>query len=372
MNSPGPQMAESAAAGIDPHAVHEALQPSTDTGTQTQPLFRRSERTCRLTGFRIQGVGTQVPERVITNEELEGQYGFEPGWIERRTGILKRHLIAPDQGTSDIAVGAAKAAMKDAGVFASEIDLLIIGTFTPDYVGPSTACLVQHRLGLDVPAMDLQAACSGFMYSLVTAGQFVATGNAKCALVIGADVVSRICRPTDQRVAPLFGDGAGATILKPGTHDQGLLCYQLGSDGSKADLLLCPVGGSRQPASVAAVASGEHFLRMDGRNVFKWAIQVVTETIDLILKKSGVTVEDVDVFVLHQANIRIIDHAVKVLGIPPEKVLTNVDEVGNTSAASIPLVLGKAQQQGRIHTGDLVLMSGFGAGLTWGTGLFRW
>jgi len=372
MNSPAPQTAVSAETRIDLHAVREALQPSVDAPEQPQQLFKCSDRTCRLMGFGISGVGTRVPDWVVTNAELESQHGFEPGWIERRTGILERRYLAPGQGSSDLAVDAARAAIADAGVSVSDIDLLVLGTFTPDYVVPSTACLVQDQLGLDAPAFDLQAACSGFMYSLVTAGQFIATGNSKCALVVGADVATRICRPDDQHTAPLFGDGAGAVILEAGTEDQGMLCYQLGTDGGKGDMLLCPGAGQRHPVNARAVKAGEHFLTMDGRSVFKWAIQAVTETIELILTKSGVSVDDVDLFVLHQANIRIINKAMNVLGIPPDKVLNNVHEVGNTSAASIPLVLGKARQEGRISHGDLVLMSGYGAGLSWGTGLFRW
>ncbi|MEZ6060760.1 MAG: beta-ketoacyl-ACP synthase III [Planctomycetaceae bacterium] len=360
--------------GINPELVRRALQPNfenTDADTQ-RILFRRSDRTCRLTGVSIRSIGTCVPDLVISNESLEQQYGFEPGWIERRTGIRQRRYAAANEGTSDLAVRAARQAIAAAGVDPSEIDLLVVGTFTPDYTCPSTACLVQQKLGLDVPAMDLSAACSGFMYALATGAQFVATGNSKLALIIGADINSRIVDPTDQRTSPLFGDGAGAVLLGAGSDQQGLVCYQLGSDGAGAELLDRPVGGSRRPLTAKCVADGRHFLRMDGRNVFKWAIQVVTETIELILERSGHSVDDVQLFVLHQANIRIIDNAMKALGIPPEKVFNNLSRIGNTSAASIPIALDEAQQQGHLKPGDLVLMCGFGAGLTWGTGLFRW
>ena len=335
-------------------------------------LFRRSERTNRLTGIGIRGIGSYVPENVVTNAQLEAKHGFEEGWIERRTGIRERRYAASEDGTSDLAVRAAQNVIEKTGVDPADIDLLLVGTFTPDYTCPSTACLVQQKLGLDAPAVDLQAACSGFMYALATGAQYVATGNSKLALVIGADINSRIVEPTDQGTAPLFGDGAGAVLLEEGTSEQGLICYQLGADGAGGAMLDRPVGGTRQPMTPELVAAGQHYLKMDGRNVFKWAIQAVTETIELVLQRAGVTVDDVGLFVLHQANIRIIDHAMKVLGIPSEKVFNNLDRVGNTSAASIPLALDEAHQHGRIGSGDLVLMCGFGAGLTWGTGLFRW
>jgi 3-oxoacyl-[acyl-carrier-protein] synthase III len=345
---------------------------STPGKDEQRLLFRGSRRTCRLMGVGIQSIGAYLPDRIVTNSELETQYGFEPGWIERRTGIQQRRYAADDEGTSDLAVKAARQAITKAGVNKADIDLLLVATFTPDFTCPSTACLVQEKLGLDAPAVDLQAACSGFMYALATGAQYVATGNSKLALVIGADINSRIVKPGDQGVAPLFGDAAGAALLTAGTSEQGLVCYQLGADGAGSSMLDRPVGGTSRPMTAELIAAGQHYLKMDGRNVFKWAIQVVTETIDLVLKKADVDVSDVKLFVLHQANIRIIDHAMKVLGIPPEKVFNNLQLVGNTSAASIPVALNEAYDQGKIESGDLVLMCGFGAGLTWGTGLFRW
>lgn len=349
-----------------------AAAESVSQGKEQRLLFKGSERTAQLTGVSIRSIGTYIPDQVVCNTQLEAQYGFEPGWIERRTGIKERRYAADDEGTSDLAVRAARKAIAQAGVSTSDIDLVLVGTFTPDYTCPSTACLVQQKLNLDAAAVDLQAACSGFMYALATGGQYVATGNSKLALVIGADINSRIVQPDDQRTAPLFGDGAGAVLMEAGNSDQGLLCYQLGADGAGGGMLDRPVGGTSRPLTPELVASGQHYLKMDGRNVFKWAIQAVTETIELVLKKAQVDVDDVGLFVLHQANIRIIDHAMKVLGIPVEKVFNNLERIGNTSAASIPLALDEARQQGRIESGDLVLMCGFGAGLTWGTGLFRW
>ena len=360
---------------IDSRKVIEALQPSSrevPADEEPQVRFRRTDRTASLTGFQIRSIGSYVPGRVVTNEELERRYGFEEGWIKRRTGICERRFAADEESTSDLAVHAALRAMAAGNVRPKDVDLLVVGTFTPDFTCPSTACLVQDKLKLDAPAMDIQAACSGFMYALATAAQFIVTGNAQCALVIGADINSRIVKPDDQRTAPLFGDGAGAVVLQAADRNHGLICYQLGADGAGGCMLDRPAGGTSLALTPEGVAAGQHFLRMDGRAVFKWAVQAVTESILTVLEKSGYTTDDVSLFVLHQANMRIIDHAMKVLRIPPEKVYNNLDRVGNTSAASIPLALDGAFGEGKIRQGDLVLMCGFGAGLTWGTGLFRW
>jgi 3-oxoacyl-[acyl-carrier-protein] synthase-3 len=267
---------------------------------------------------------------------------------------------------------AARRAIRSANVDPKDIDLLIVGTFTPDFGCPSTACLVQDALGLDAPAVDMVAACAGFMYSLVTAAQYVATGNSQLALVIGGDCNSRIINPTDRRVAPLFGDGAGAVLLSKGEPHQGLMCYQLGSDGSGGSLLNLPAGGTMCPSTPENVAAGEHYLHMDGRNVFKWAVRALTDTIELMFDKTGVNSQDVSLFLLHQANIRIINYAMEQLGIPQEKVFNNLQRYGNTSGGSIPIALDEAFREGRINRGDTVVMSGFGGGLSWGTSLFRW
>ncbi len=362
------------AAEIDPGAVRQALASSVpvNSADSAEPVFRKSSRTQTLLGIGIRGIGSALPAEVVTNQDLQQQRGFDPEWIEKRTGILERRRAAPQESTSSLAVQAAREAISNAGVSTEQIDLVIVGTFTPDYQCPSSACLVQDELDLDAVAFDLQAACSGFMYALATAGQYVATGNSKTALVIGADVMSSCVNLSEKKVAPLFGDGAGAVILEAGRPDQGLVSYQLGSDGAGVDLLLCPVGGSMNPPDPLTIAAGQHYLKMDGRNVFKWAVQTVVDSIRLVLERAGKSADDVSLFLLHQANIRIIDHAMKDLGIPEHKVVNNVDRVGNTSAASIPLVLAEADTAGRINSGDLVMMCGFGAGLTWGTGLFRW
>lgn len=349
-----------------------AAPPARVNGALPARTFRLSTRTQSLPGVQIVGCGSYVPETIVTNEELEREYGFEPGWIEQRSGILERRYAAADEATSDLCVEAARRAMIDAGVRSDEVDLVVVATFTPDHPCPSTACLVQDRLNLDAPAFDVQAACSGFAYALVTAAQYVATGNSRLALVIGGDVNSRIVDPQDQRTAPLFGDGAGAVLLARGERDQGLVCYQMGADGAGGSLLECAVGGTRRPATADAVAAGEHYLRMDGRNVFKWAVRALTDTVDLVLKSSRTDPDEVRYYVLHQANVRILNAAADSLGVSREKLWCNLQRYGNTSAGSIPLALDEAYRSGAIQRGDLIAFSGFGAGLTWGTGLFRW
>lgn len=338
--------------------------------TSRSTLF--SQRTQTLLGVQIVGTGGYVPENVVTNADLEASVGADSDWIERRSGVLERRHAVEGQATSDLACEAARRAFKNAGVDPAEVDLLVVGTFTPDYLCPSTACLVQDKLGLDVPAFDVSAACSGFLYAMVTAAQYVATGNSQMALVIGADVNSRIVDPNEKKIFPLFGDGAGAVLIAKGDDHQGLLCYQMGADGSGGSMLEMPAGGSKTPLDAQGIANGAQYLQMDGRNVFKWAVRVVEDTVKLVLDKSGLTADEVSLFCFHQANIRILNHAVEALGIPQEKVFNNLCKYGNTSAASVPLALDEAARAGRINKGDVVLMCGFGAGLTWGTGLFRW
>jgi len=353
-------------------SVNVAAPQRTVVETTNKSVFTLRRKTSALLGVQIVGTGSYVPEQVVTNDDLKRVNGFDPGWIEQRTGILERRHAPPEQATSDLCVEAGARAMRAAGVHPQDIDLLVIGTFTPDHFCPSTACLVQHRLGLEVPAFDVSAACSGFMYALATAGQFIATGNAQTALVIGGDTNSRFVNPTDQRTYPLFGDGAGAVILTRGEPHQGLACYQLGADGGGGPSLVIPGGGTRVPASSAMVQAAQQFVQMDGRTVFKWAVRALTDTIELVLEQTGLTVHDVSLYLLHQANLRIIDAAAQQLAIPPEKIFNNIQRYGNTSGGSIPIALDEAFRAGRITSGDTLLMSGFGAGLTWGTALFRW
>lgn len=323
-------------------------------------------------GVQVLATGSFVPDQVVTNGDLQSRLGFDPAWIEQRTGILERRHAPPEMSTSDLCVEAAERCIRRARIDPQQIDLLIVGTFTPDFQCPATACLVQDRLGLDCPAFDAAAACAGFMYALVTAAQYIATGNARLALVIGADTNSRIVNPTDQRTYPLFGDGAGAVLLARGDMQQGLMCYQMGSDGSGAALLDRPAGGVKHPVTAEDLVTNAHLLKMDGRAVFKWAVRLVTDTIELLLQKTCLNPNDVSLYLLHQANIRIISAAMDYLGIPEHKVFNNLHKYGNTSGGSIPLVLDEAVQAGRLSRGDLVVMCGFGAGLTWGTSLMRW
>ena len=338
--------------------------------TELQVQTRRS-RLGSLLGVQVVGVGSSVPENLVRNEDL-ATLGYDADWILQRTGILERRHAPPEIATSDMAVEAAQRCIEHAGVDPQEIDLLLLGTFTPDLTLPATACLVQDRLGLCAPAMDLHAACASFIYAMITGMQFVATGSSKLALVIGADCNSRVVNPADKRTFPLFGDAAGAALLAAGSDRQGLVSYAVGADGSGAKLLCREMGGSRMPFSNSAATDSLHFLKMEGKPVFKWAIRVLGETISEVLQAAEKTLDDVDLVIVHQANMRIINSVVKDLGIDPKKVFNNLDRYGNTSAASIPLALDEAYRQGRISRGDLILFSGFGAGLAWGTVLMRW
>ena len=325
-----------------------------------------------LTGVQILATGSALPERVVTNADLRDLYGFDPDWIVNRTGIHERRFAPPHQATSDLCAIAATRCLKAAGCDPSEVDLLVLGTMTPDMAFPSTACIVQDRMKLNCAAFDLQAACAGFVYALITASQFVAAGTSRRALVVGGDCNSRVINPGDMKSFPLFGDGAGAVLLAPGRSDQGMLAYQFGADGSGADLLNRPACGSRMPPTAEALESGLHYLTMDGRAVFKWAVRILTDSSNQVLAHAGKTVADCRWFVPHQANIRIVHAASDVLGFARESVFKNLDRYGNTSGGSIPIALDEMNRDGQIAPGDSLLISGFGAGLTWGTTLWKW
>jgi 3-oxoacyl-[acyl-carrier-protein] synthase-3 len=324
-----------------------------------------------LLGVQIIGIGSYVPDNLIRNEDLAA-LGYDADWIVQRTGILERRHAPPEIATSDLAVEAARKCIEEAGVDPNDIDLVLLGTFTPDMPLPATACAVQDRLGLCAPAMDLQAACASFIYATITGMQFIATGSSRLALVIGADCNSRVVNPADKRTFPLFGDAAGAVLLAPGSDRQGLVSYAVGSDGSGAELLCRRMGGSRMPFSADPTGNGLHFLSMEGRPIFKWSIRLLAKTISEVLEAAQMSLGDVDLVIFHQANMRIIRSAVRDLGIDPDKVFNNLDRYGNTSSASIPLALDEAYRQGRIQRGHHILFSGFGAGLAWGTVLMRW
>ena len=328
---------------------------------------------CRsLTGVRVVGTGKYVPDMVVGNDHLHARLGFDSDWIVKRTGILERRHAAPHQATSDLCVEAAHDLFAKTGLSAKDCDLLVLGTFTPDMSFPSTACIVQDRLKLNGPAIEVEAACAGFMYALITAAAYVKAGLSDRALVIGGDTNSRVLNPDDIKTYPLFGDGAGAVFVEPGRPDQGILAYNMGSDGSGGPLLQRESGGSRFPPTAEHLAAGKHFMYMDGRAVFRWAVDILCDTIQVVLEAANLTTDDVSLYVAHQANIRIINAAIDVLHIPRSKVFNNLEKYGNTSAGSIPIALDEAAGEGRYKDGDIVLLSGFGAGLAWGTAVLRW
>ena len=328
---------------------------------------------CRsLTGVRILGTGHYVPDAVVTNDHLHARFGFDSEWIVKRTGILERRQALPHQATSDLCHEASSRCIENAGVDPKDIDLIVLATFTPDMAFPSTACLLQDRLKLSCAAIELEAACAGFMYALITGAAYVASGASDLALIVGGDCNSRILNPNDIKTYPLFGDGAGAVLLTRGRPDQGLLSFSLGSDGGGGDLLSRPACGSRLPPTADLLSKGLHYMHMDGRAVFRWAVSILCDTIQDVLTASQFQPGDIDLYIPHQANIRIINAAIDVLKIPRSKVFNNLDRYGNTSAGSVPLALDEAVQEGRVQPGNLLVLSGFGAGLAWGTAVLRW
>jgi 3-oxoacyl-[acyl-carrier-protein] synthase-3 len=320
----------------------------------------------------ITGIGAYAPERVMTNDELAEIVETSDEWIVERTGIRERRVAAPEEAMSDLSLPAAHSALTQAGVEPADVDLIIVATVTPDMAFPSTGAILADQLGApDAAAYDLSAGCTGFMYALAQAYGMLAGGLADNALVVGGDVLSKIVDWTDRRTCVLFGDGAGAVVLER-VPQEGFLGFELGADGSGGPQLYMPGGGSRMPATAESVAQRQHFAKMNGAEVFKFATRVLVSSAEKVLAECGRGVEDVDVYIPHQANIRIIDYAAKKLRIPKEKVVVNVDRYGNTSSGSIPLALADAQAAGRLQEGALVLMTGMGAGLTWGSGLIEW
>jgi 3-oxoacyl-[acyl-carrier-protein] synthase-3 len=320
----------------------------------------------------ITGLGCHVPERVLTNAELSKLVDTSDEWIIERTGIRERRIAAPEEALSDLALPAAEQALDAAGARAEDVDLLIVATVTPDMAFPSTGAILADQLGAkDAAAYDLSAGCTGFMYAIAQAHGMVAAGLAKKALVVGGDVLSKIMNWNDRTTCVLFGDGAGAVVLER-VDEGGFLGFELGADGGGGNDLSLPAGGSRLPSSAETVANGAHYVQMNGREVFKFATRVLVSSAEALLAECGASVDDVDVYVPHQANVRIIDHATKKLGVDPARVVVNVDRYGNTSSGSIPLALADAQADGRLREGQLVLMTGMGAGLTWGSGLLEW
>jgi 3-oxoacyl-[acyl-carrier-protein] synthase-3 len=314
----------------------------------------------------ITGLGAYAPERVVTNDDLSQLVDTSDEWIMERTGIRERRIASDEQALSDLSLPAARQALEQAGISGADIDLLLVATVTPDMMFPSTSAMLADQLGAkDAAAYDLSAGCTGFMYALVQAYGMIAAGLSQRALVVGGDVLSRILDWTDRSTVVLFGDGAGAVVLER-SEAAGFLVFELGADGSGGDHLWLPGSGSRR------FENPEQFVKMNGREVFKFATRILVQSAEAVLDRYGATIDDVDVYVPHQANVRIIDHATKKLGIPSDRVVINVDRYGNTSSGSIPLALAEAQADGRLQEGNLVLMTGMGAGLTWGSALMRW
>lgn len=321
-----------------------------------------------MTYSRIVGTGRYLPERVMTNFDLEKIVDTTDEWIRTRTGVERRHVCAEDQTTSDMCIEAAKVAIEDAGVDVSDIDLIITGTTTPDLIFPNISTLIQHQLGIPVcPAFSLEAACTGFIYALTTADKFIKAGETKCALVIGAECITKLVDWSDRNTCVLFGDGAGAVILKS-SEEQGIISCHLGADGQYKDLLYYPVGASKNLAVAGTDAAA---IMMSGNEVFKVAVKTLGRIAAETLEKAGVTKEELDWLVPHQANIRIIQAMAKRLNMPMEKVILTVQDHGNTSAASVPMALDVGIRDGRIKPGHLVLMEAFGGGFTWGSVLMR-
>jgi 3-oxoacyl-[acyl-carrier-protein] synthase-3 len=320
------------------------------------------------TPISITGLGAYVPERVLTNDELSTIVDTSDEWIMERTGIRERRIAAPEEALTDLALPAARAALAQAGVEPRQIDLLLCATVTPDMMFPTSSALLADSLGAeDAAAYDLLAGCTGFMYALAQAYGMIAAGLSERALVVGGDVLSRILDWTDRSTLVLFGDGAGAVVLEK-VERGGFLGFELGADGGGGIHLSLPGSGSRRMED----ASRNGYVHMNGREVFKFATRVLVSSARDVLEECGVRVEDVDVYIPHQANVRIMDHAAQKLGIPRERMVVNVDRYGNTSSGSIPLALADAQQEGRLKEGNLVLMTGMGAGLTWGSALMEW
>ena len=320
----------------------------------------------------ISGVGSSLPPRLVPNTWFESQVDTSDGWIRSRTGIEGRHFVDEGVVTSDLAVEASRIALDSAGISPEQIDMIVCASVTGDTPFPATAVWVQRKLGVTCPAFDVNAACAGFSYGLSTATAFVTAGMADTVLLIGAEVFSRILDFSDRQTCVLFGDGAGAAVIQA-TDRPGIIESTLGADGTAAEILIMPGGGSREPATVATVQAERHRIQMpNGREVFKRAVTEMAASCRSLLDKNGFTPDDVDVLIPHQANARIMRAVAERLHIPEERAVIDVAEVGNTSAASIPIALDRAYRAGRMHEGDLVLFTSFGAGLTWGATLMRW
>jgi 3-oxoacyl-[acyl-carrier-protein] synthase-3 len=321
----------------------------------------------------VTGTGAALPEQRVTNQDLERMVETSDEWIVSRTGIRERRKLESALSSADLATAAAAMALKNAGLDAGALDLILVATVTPDHMTPSTACLLQDRLGAGrAAAMDLSAGCTGFIYALTTGYQFILSGACRCVLVVGVEVLSRVTDWEDRATCVLFGDGAGAVVLQPVQEDRGLITFELGADGSGAGMLLIPAGGSKYPASAETVQKRLHYVRMNGNEVFKFAVRAVEDTLATLLQRGGVTSGQLDYLFLHQANLRIIESARKRLNLSPDRVPVHIDRYGNMSSAAIPITMHEEAEAGRLNKGDLLAAIAFGAGLTWGGVLMRW
>ncbi|USG68395.1 ketoacyl-ACP synthase III [Brevibacillus ruminantium] len=329
-----------------------------------------------MKGMRSVGIlatGSYTPEKVLSNFDLEKMVDTSDEWIVTRTGIRERRISEPNQASSDLALEAAKKALAKANISAEQLDMIIVGTVTPDTMFPSTACILQEKLGAKkAAALDVSAACTGFLYAIATGSQFIANGLYRYVLVVGVETLSKITNYKDRNTCVLFGDGAGAAVLGPVKDGFGFQAFELGADGSGGALLSQPAGGSRIPASSESIANDLHYISMAGGEVFKFAVRVMNSATEAVLDKSGLTKEDIDLLVPHQANKRIIDSAVQRFGLSEDKVAINLHRYGNMSSASIPVALDEAIQEGRVKEGDNIVLVGFGGGLTWGASLLKW
>jgi len=331
------------------------------------------EKMKTLKSFGILGIGTYVPEKIMTNFDLEKIVDTSDAWIQKMTGIKERRIAAENEATSDLAYHAAVKALESSNTKAEEIDLIVVATMTPDYFIPSVAAILQKRLGAHhAAAFDLGAACSGFVYGLEAGGNFIATGMYKKVLVIGAEVFSRILDWEDRNTCVLFGDGAAAAVLGEVEEGYGLIGSHLGADGDLDEVLIIPAGGSRTPATHETVDNKSHYVKMKGQEVFKFAVKTMPGAVEKVLENTGMSIDELELIVPHQANMRIINAAAKKLGFPAEKFVINLDRYGNTSAASVGLALGEALEKGMIKKGDNIALVGFGAGLTYASCVMKW
>lgn len=329
--------------------------------------------TLKLNSAGILGLGSYVPEKILTNADIEKLVDTNDEWITERTGIKERRICAPEQATSDLSLIAAQRALEDANVSAEELDMIIVATISADSNTPSTACVLQNKLGaVNAAAFDLSAACSGFVYGSAIASQFIETGVYKKVLVVGAETLSKFVNWKDRNTCIIFADGAGAAVYGVVDDGYGVLSFDLGADGSGAETIEIPGGGSRHPADQETIDNHMHCLHMNGKETFRFAVKAMGSTVMKSLERAGLSKEDIDYFIPHQANIRIIQSAAKRLHLPMEKVFVNIEKYGNTSAASIPIALAEAQREGKLKKGEIIALSGFGAGLTWASCIMKW